>query len=136
MVLTEARDLFLNDRETYCSDKTVKNYRNNLGYFFNFVSDRFQKEPDQITLEEVEKLDINQYSIYLKNKIRNDNNPNFKAKEPRKISARTRKDYLKDMKCFWLFCIENGYCQANPSEHLKLPRAYARMVEPPKKSVH
>ena len=30
MVLTEARDLFLNDRETYCSDKTVKNYRNNL----------------------------------------------------------------------------------------------------------
>lgn len=33
MVLTEARDLFLNDRETYCSDKTVKNYRNNLGYF-------------------------------------------------------------------------------------------------------
>lgn len=34
MVLTEARDLFLNDRETYCSDKTVKNYRNNLGYFF------------------------------------------------------------------------------------------------------
>ena len=66
MVLTEARDLFLNDRETYCSDKTVKNYRNNLGYFFNFVSDRFQKEPDQITLEEVEKLDINQYTIYLK----------------------------------------------------------------------
>jgi hypothetical protein len=52
MVLTEARDLFLNDRETYCSDKTVKNYRNNLGYFFNFVSDRFQKEPDQITLKE------------------------------------------------------------------------------------
>lgn len=90
MVLTEARDLFLNDRETYCSDKTVKNYRNNLGYFFNFVSDRFQKEPDQITLEEVEKLDINQYSIYLKNKIRNDNNPNFKAKEPRKISMSFR----------------------------------------------
>ena len=37
MVLTEARDLFLNDRETYCSDKTVKNYRNNLGYFFKMV---------------------------------------------------------------------------------------------------
>lgn len=33
MVLTEARDLFLNDRETYCSDKTVKNYQNNLRYF-------------------------------------------------------------------------------------------------------
>ena len=37
MVLTEARDLFLNDRETYCSDKTVKNYRNNLGFLFLIV---------------------------------------------------------------------------------------------------
>lgn len=130
MVLTEARDLFLNDRETYCSDKTVKNYQNNLRYFFDFVSDRLQKDVSEISLEEIERLDINQYSIYLKNKIRNDNNPNFKAKEPRKISARTRKDYLKDMKCFWMLCIENGYCQVNPSEHLKLPKAYGRIVEP------
>ena len=48
MVLTEARDLFLNDRETYCSDKTVKNYRNNLGLKQRSPG-RSLPEPEKIT---------------------------------------------------------------------------------------
>lgn len=35
--LKQAYDLFIFDRETYCKEKTIQNYRNTLSYFFKFL---------------------------------------------------------------------------------------------------
>ena len=43
MTLQEAYDLFLVSRDSYCSDVTVKNYRNTLTYFLDFMIERSRK---------------------------------------------------------------------------------------------
>ena len=40
MNLQQALDMFIMSREEYCSNKTVNNYKNTLGYFTSFMSDR------------------------------------------------------------------------------------------------
>ena len=39
MTLKQAYDLFIFDRETYCKQKTIRNYKNTLSYFFDFLEE-------------------------------------------------------------------------------------------------
>ena len=34
--LKQGYDMFIFDRETYCKEKTIQNYKNTLSYFFKF----------------------------------------------------------------------------------------------------
>lgn len=47
--LKQGYDMFIFDRETYCKEKTIQNYKNTLSYFFKFMEqDRavlFQRSP-------------------------------------------------------------------------------------------
>ena len=35
--LKQGYDMFIFDRETYCKEKTIQNYKNTLSYFFKFM---------------------------------------------------------------------------------------------------
>ena len=35
--LKQGYDMFIFDRETYCKEKTIQNYKNTLSYFFKFI---------------------------------------------------------------------------------------------------
>lgn len=131
MTLQEAYDLFLVSRDSYCSDVTVKNYRNTLTYFLDFMIKRHGVESaSDITVDKIALADMNDYSIYLKNKIRHSDNPYFKAGASSKISSRTRKDYLKDMVTFLNWLYENEYIEKNPADRFKFPRVEPQPIEP------
>ncbi len=128
--LSEACEQFFIDRDTYCSDTTVWNYKNTLRYFVDFMISRYNLPADKIDIRSIELYDLKAYSIYLKNKDKNDNHTFVKSEIGTKISARTRKDYLKDMKAFFNFLVANGSIENNPADKLKLPRVSAQPIEP------
>lgn len=131
MTLQEAYDLFLVSRDSYCSDVTVKNYRNTLAYFLDFMIKRQAVDSaSDIIVDKIALADMNDYSIYLKNKIRHSDNPYFKAGASSKISSRTRKDYLKDMVTFLNWLYENEYIEKNPADRFKFPRVEPQPIEP------
>lgn len=48
-----AFNLFLVDRESYCSDKSILYYRENILKFMNFLSDRIGSAPDLIECDAI-----------------------------------------------------------------------------------
>jgi integrase/recombinase XerC/integrase/recombinase XerD len=130
MYLKECFDLFIESRDSYCSDVTVNNYSNTLGYFFDYLVGVYGGSIDSIDVEDVSLSDLNQYSIYLKNKVRHSNNPYFKGNSFSKISSRTRKDYLKDMCTFFNFLYDMDYIDDNPGVRFKFPKVLPQPIEP------
>jgi integrase/recombinase XerC/integrase/recombinase XerD len=119
MLLTEAYDSFLVSKDVYCSNHTVFNYSNTLRYFCDFIK---SSKGDDCDICDITLSDLNNYSIYLKTKTKNSSGD--------LISSRTRKDYLKDVKCFFNYLCENDLLCDNPADKLKLPRVYLQPVEP------
>ena len=91
ITFTSALELFLESRETYCSNVTVENYKNTLNYFQGFITVLLDSPADDLDVSQITIRDLNKYSIYLKSKIKNDNNP-FTPSGSGLISSRTRKD--------------------------------------------
>lgn len=131
MTLQEGYDLFLINRDSYCSNATVKNYRNTVNYFLEYIIKQHDAaSASEIDVKNITLGDMNSYSIYLKSKIRHSDNPYFKASESAVISPRTRKDYLKDMVTFVNYLYENEYIAENPADRFKFPRVETQPVEP------
>lgn len=122
--------MFIESRNAYCVDPTVRNYKNTLRYFMNFMINRHNSKPDEIFVNNIDIHDLNAYSIYLKNKIRNDNNNYCGSDDNVFISSRTRKDYLKDVVAFLNFLFDNEYIEKNPAVKFKFPRVEQQPVEP------
>lgn len=119
MLLTEAYDSFLVSKDVYCSNHTVFNYSNTLRYFCDFIK---SSKGDDCDICDITLSDLNNYSIYLKTKTKNSSGD--------VISSRTRKDYLKDVKCLFNYLSENEFLIDNPADKLRLPRVYTQPVEP------
>ena len=128
--LKEAYDLFIEDRNAYCVDPTVRNYSNTLRYFITYMKSKYDAKAEELDVNDINIHDLNKYSIYLKNKVRNDNNSYFKSDSTTLISSRTRKDYLKDAVAFLNFLHDNEYIEKNPAKKFKFPRVETQPVEP------
>lgn len=128
--LFEAYESFIFDRESYCVDASVKNYRNTLRYFIDYICERKKLPAEQIEVSDIELQDLKSYSIYLKNKKKNDNHPYLKDESNPNISSRTRNDYLKDCKAFFNFLIQEEKLEKDPSANLKLPKVDKQPIEP------
>lgn len=126
MTLSEARTLFLLDRESFCSQKTVFNYNNTLKYFFDYLCVLYCGTVDNILIESISLQDLQKYSVFLSTKRKT----NVNASVSGGLSSRTRKNYLKDIRCFFNFLVDNEYIYSNPSEKLKLPRSRQQPIEP------
>lgn len=129
MTLQDAYTSFLKSRDAFCSDATVRNYSFTLSYFINFITDKYEKNPDEILVNEIVLDDLNDYSIYLKTKIKNSSNPYIKSNGVC-ISSRTRKDYLKDMLVLFNYLYENEYIDTDITKRFKLPKVYSQPLEP------
>lgn len=119
MKLSEAYESFLVSRDVFCSNSTVTNYKNTLRYFCDYINHIKGGECD---VKDITLADLNGYSIYLKNKV--------KGSTGEVISPRTRKDYLKDVRCLFNWLSENEIITENPTVKLRLPRVYTQPIEP------
>ena len=63
-----AYNLFLVDRESYCSDKSILYYRENILKFMNFLSDRIGSAPDLIECDAISRELVLAYLSQLRGK--------------------------------------------------------------------
>lgn len=123
MKLKEAYLLFEENRKTYCGEKTLRNYGFTLSYFFNFAESDFGVPAEEIDVRSIDIHLLNRYSIYLSTKKKNDTGEQC-------ISARTRKDYLKDVSTFFNFLFDNEHIEQNPALKLRYPRVDNKIIIP------
>ena len=129
MNLTDAYNAFIFSRDAFCSDDTVRNYKNTIRYFCDFVSRYLERDSDDIDVNEITLLHLNEYSIYLKTKVKNEGHPYF-PQTSELVSSRTRKSYLTDMKTFIGFLREENYIDENILARFRMPRAAGKVIEP------
>lgn len=127
--LKKAYELFIFDRETYCSDNTVRNYRNTLRYFFDFMSEERGVSIDQIPLSSITTLDLKSYVVMLRHRDKLESHP-LKPTEPKRITNTSIRTYCIDLRTFFHFLYDNDYMQNDIMKKFKLIRREKKLVLP------
>lgn len=105
------------------SPKTITNYTRTLRLFTKYLED----ELDIKTFEEVETRDIRRYINYLQERGKytvaisneNINKPQNRNDLGKKLSTYTINNYLRNVKVFFNFMVEEKYISENPTERVK-----------------
>lgn len=129
ITLKRAFEVFISRRETYCSEKTIGNYKNNLRYFIDYMMNIKQKKDDEILISEITRDDIDSYVIYLRHKKKNDNNPVVASSE-KTITKRSVKTYMTDVRTFFNWLVNDEFIEFNKSPMYKF-----RMIKPEVRAV-
>lgn len=128
--LREAYQQFVASRETFCSDATVENYSNFVRYFVEFMEARRNTSAEHIPVLDIWMADINEYSIFLKSKIKNEGHPFYIAHATKKISSSTRYSYLREMRTFLNYLYAEGIIREDLGGKFKMPKRSKRVIEP------
>lgn len=102
LTLKQAYDLFIFDRETFCSPKTIVYYQKNIGFFIDYV-----RIFDVMLLSELSSIPENVLSRYvhhLRDKVRFSNHPFAVKDDDIKIKNTTIRTYSRAVKAFLNFC--------------------------------
>ena len=97
--------LFLVDRESYCSDKSILYYRENILKFMNFLSDRLGLAPDLIGCDVISRELVLAYLSQLR------------GTGCKNTSVNT---YFRAAKVFLNYCIDEGYSSPDVLRKVKL----------------
>lgn len=120
--LKTALEQFLIDQELKGNtEKTIKNYRHNVGYLIEFIGkDKFVSN---LTID-----DLNRYLLYLRKKPC-EKNLNFKAKEIKLMSSVTIQTYVRAIRSFLGWLYREEYILENLQQKFKLPKAIRKTIE-------
>ena len=104
MVFEKAFNLFLVDRESYCSGQSLVYYRFNVQKFVNYISNRFEAAPDQLDCSVVTRDLVLEYITFLR------------STGCKNTSINT---YFRAVKTFLNYCIDEGYCNSDCLRKIK-----------------
>lgn len=127
--LKQAFDMFIFDRETYCGDNTVKNYKNTLRYFLNYMEQSRGCSLEQISLDSVTIVDLQGYIHMLRNRKKLATHP-LKPTEDKPVTNTTIRTYSIDLRTFFNFLYENEYMEKNLMRKFKLIKREKKLVLP------
>lgn len=127
MTLKQAFDLFIFDRQTFCSDKTIENYENTIRYFIQWIEQERSTTRDRIDLETITAADLKQYVVWLRKRPSNETHP--LKDSGGKLANRTIRNYTKDLKTFYHFLAMEGYAE-DCSQTLKIIKAEKKVIIP------
>ena len=111
MSLNEAYRIFIEDRKSYCEAKTISYYKENVTKFINYMED----ECDVSELQELTKEHYVDYLTYLRGSD---------------IKNTTIHTYLRAVRAFVNFCLDNEYMSVNITYRVKLPKPDAALKIP------
>ena len=106
--LKQAYDLFIFDRETYCKEKTIQNYRNTLSYFFKFLEGDRGCSISEIMLDSITTMDLKKYVAFLRSRNKLESHP-LKPTVNQPITKRSIRTYSVDLRTFFHFCYHDEY---------------------------
>lgn len=127
--LKQAYELFIFDRETYCSDNTVSNYKNTLRYFFDYIVTSRGLPLDSIMLDTVTTDDLKSYVVMLRNREKLETHP-IKPTEHRRITNTSIRTYCIDLRTFFNFLYNNEYMEKDIMKKFKLIKRENKLVLP------
>nr|WP_288890190.1 tyrosine-type recombinase/integrase [uncultured Blautia sp.] len=127
--LQQAFDLFIFDRETYCNAKTIKNYKNTLSYFFNYMTDTYKCSLSDIKLSDVTIMDLKGYVIMLRKRDKLSSHP-YKPTESKPITNTSIRTYSIDLRAFFNFLYNNEYMEKDLMKKFKLIKRESKLVLP------
>lgn len=117
----ECLDLFYCDAESRLHDTTIKNYRNKMKAFLEFIQEHKGKPLDQIYMNEISRADMTAYQKYLRNMKRFKDHPTL-PKTAAVLSNNTIRDYITKLNIFFRFCLSNEYMDYDIITGMKLIR--------------
>lgn len=126
ITLKQAYDLFILDREAVCSEKTIRYYREDIGFFFKYVEKNLNKSIDCVYCDDITLTFLNMYTIHLRNKPKFENHSFFKPEDVdvnNKLSNTTIRTYQRAVKVFLNWIYDNEYLENNPVTRWKYVRS-------------
>jgi len=121
MKLQEANDMFLKEQESRGNSvKTIKCYREQIRYFMEFAGD--------IDCSDVNYSLIQDYTIYLKKKVKNSNHP-YSQVTGECLSDVTVQTYVRGIKAFINYCIDNKIVSGETFKKFRLPKAKEVVID-------
>lgn len=125
--LQQAFDLFIFDRQTFCLDKTIENYKNTIRYFRDYMEHKLGRPAGQIRLSEITSMDLKEYVIWLRNRPMNLGHPLKESGGT--LSKRSVRNYTVDLKTFLRYLHQEGYME-DIGSGLKVIKAEKKAVIP------
>lgn len=110
MDLEHVIDDFIFDRETFCTFKTVSNYKHTLKYFCDYLYGYYGYVP---ALEDISVSDLKGYVHFMKNGKKLQSHP-FKPTVDTPITDTSIRTYLVDIRTFFNYCVKNDYLIRSP----------------------
>ncbi len=98
------------------SQKTIKSYLDNLGYFIRFLKEKNIDKP----VCELGKGELRKYVLYLQGKERWDGSQ--RINRGGRLSPYTIFAYVRDIKVFWSWLLKENYIKRNPLVSFPLPK--------------
>ena len=127
--LKQGYDMFIFDRETYCKEKTIQNYKNTLSYFFKFMEQDRGCSISEIPLDSVSTMDVKKYVVSLRSKNKLEDHP-FKPTVDHPITKRSIKTYSVDVRTFFHFLYDNEYIEKDIMKGFKIIKPEKKLVLP------
>jgi len=127
--LKQAYDLFIFDRETYCKEKTIQNYKNTLSYFFKFLEDDRNCFMSDIMLDSITTMDLKKYVAFLRSRNKLESHP-LKPTVNHPITKRSIRTYSVDLRTFFHFLYFNEYMETDITKGFKIIKSESKLVLP------
>lgn len=123
MTVKQAYDDFIVFKESYCDESTVKYYRKNLGFFFDFLRQYYYADIDEIELSRLDRKIMQQYVSYLRSRQKFMTHP-FKVSDQKKgnLKNSTIRIYLRAVRVFLNYAVEELDSDLSISRKVKLPK--------------
>ncbi len=126
MKLSAAIDDFIYDRETFCTNKTIFNYKNSLRYFSEFI---YSYRGKNVELEDLQVDDLKKYVHFLKNRKKLYTHP-YKPTEDKPITDTSIRTYLIDIRAFINYFYKSGILKDYIFKNFKLVRREKKLIIP------
>lgn len=125
ITLQQAYDLFILDRSTTCSEKTVKDYADHMEYFVKFICESFNMKASDIYIDSINIIHLNEYTLYLRNKPKFQNHPFFDKSglNNEKLSNNSVRTYQRSVKVFYNWLYEMDYIEKNTAKKWRFVKA-------------
>lgn len=126
ITLQQAYDLFILDRSATCADKTVQYYKDNVKMFMDYMEVQFDKASALIYFDEITIINLNQFTLYLRNKTKFSGHPFFDDEHldiNARISNNSIRTYQRAVKVFFNYIFDCDYVEKNVAAKYRFVKA-------------
>ncbi|QUI24856.1 tyrosine-type recombinase/integrase [Vallitalea pronyensis] len=129
ITLKQAYELFLLEKESNCSEKTVKNYKNDIRYFIEWITKDRDLNCHEIYIDTIDLIDIKRYVVMLRKRPKLLNH-HMQPTENKPITSTTIRTYSRHIKVFFNFLYQEEYMEKEIMKRFKMIKEERKAIVP------